>query len=250
MMTMKADGRTGRTAIFSGADNGPLENPHAHASRIRFHSDWWMPSVYKRNVSVTLPGMTVNTSRAAVTNLFAHGRSGTPVVTGFATVAGINVPLAGSVNVQQNGSGVMRLITLGADAGYVTITERSLCAKAGDWPAVTVAITVFVTDALIDGSQDTRPNDPVAIHWTPTLFSCGYGRCRSDRRYLRAAPAGSEFAFALNRTWDIGVQTSKNTLSPTLRSAVNGYVRQTIYADDGVASTPGSFTTSVQPVTI
>jgi len=266
---LKVDGTTGRTAIYDTSNgDAPFTNPLNNVSLLRFHSDLWSPAVTVTTTTLNLPNRRPNPSTAyrssgdAQHTLFAHGKSGTPMVKGFVVISGVNVPLAGSVPIVDpsfSTSGVGRFISLGADATNVFILEKYVYGIAAGNPstALSLSVTVYVTDVILDGTgEQTQPNEPVTISYTPTLFKAGRGRIRSDRRYLHAESTSPTFAFPTGetiqmvaRTTHTGYGSGRNTISPMWRYSVSGYVQEQTYGDGNTFSAQ-SFTAGVQGVSI
>lgn len=114
----------GAVAIYTGSDSDPMDAPLDHLSRVVFHSALRYPAIVdERSGTLSLPGRGTNTSGNAAHTLFAHGRAGTPLVIGYATIGGVRVRLAGSVPIQGDIYGWARWLSLGADATNVKMAE-------------------------------------------------------------------------------------------------------------------------------
>lgn len=266
-MRLRADGTTGRVAIYDTSNgDAPFSSPLSNVSLLRFHSDLWAPSVTVTTASLSLPNRRPNPATAyrssgdAQHTLFAHGKSGTPMVKGFVVLGGVNVPISGSVPIVDAAGpthGTGRFISLGADATNVFILEKYVYGTATGNPstAVTLSITVYVTDVILDGSgAQTQPNEAVTVSWSETQFKAGRGRVNSANRYLHAASSAPEFHFPTGetihmvaRTTHTGYGSDRNTISPTWRYSVNGYVQEQTYGD-GNTFAAQSFTAGVQGV--
>jgi hypothetical protein len=213
---LRARGSDGRVAVYTGTDNLPFEDPLAHLSRVKFHSSLDYPKVIdERTVNVTFPrrnnptGSTtgINSSSGvsvATYTLFAHGRPGFPWVIASFNIGGQKVSATGSVPVQQarniSSNAAMnwgRWVTIGADATNVyayeyTVLQRLATTNASDCllPAITVPITVWVTDEILEGAAP--PPDPLLASTTirikPDRVIFDRGKFDSDSRYLRTGP--------------------------------------------------------------
>ncbi len=266
-MRFKCDGTTGRTAIYDTSNgDDPFDNPQDNVGLLRFHSDLWAPAVAIHSATITLPnrrptGSAYRSSGDAQHILFAHGLGGTPLVKGYVTIGGIRVPMSGSIPILDSASptaGVGRFISLGADATYVFVLEKYVYGIAAGSPstAITLTFTIYVTDVILDGSgEQTQPNEAITVSWSTTQFKAGRGRVNSEKRYLRATSVSPEFHFPTGETIKITTRTThtgygsdRNTISPTWRYSVNGYVQEQTYGD-GNTFAAQSFTAGVQGVT-
>lgn len=147
-----------RVAIYTGADD-VFTNPLADLSRVLFHSDLDYPHIISIHTgTVTLPAMSADTRRDAVTNLFAHGKAGTPMVFGLLTnLGGADIALQGSVPVAMNPYGFGRWVTLGANTTHVLMHEQSVAqvfasitpATGNGYAALTLNWKVYMTDTLL-----------------------------------------------------------------------------------------------------
>lgn len=263
---IKVDGTTGKTAIYDTSNgDAPFTSPLGNVSLLRFHSDLWAPSVTVTTASLSLPnrrptGSAYRSSGDAQHTLFAHGKSGTPMVKGFVVLGGVNVPLSGSVPIVDAAGptqGTGRFISLGADSTNVFILEKYVYGTAVGSPstAVTLSITVYVTDVILDGAgEQTQPNEAITVSWSATQFKAGRGRVNSDNRYLHATSTAPEFHFPTGetihmvaRTTHTGYGSDRNTISPFWRYSVNGYVQEQTFGD-GNTFAAQSFTAGVQGV--
>jgi hypothetical protein len=101
MTVFRADGATGRWALYSGTDDAPFSNPRANMSRVHIHSDFdylafdsSQPDIQQ---TISIP-KTVS-SRFRSVAIAPHGRSGVPFVFAQVRIGNQWVPLLGSVPV-------------------------------------------------------------------------------------------------------------------------------------------------------
>lgn len=160
----RADGTTGKVAIWDGTDDAPFTSPLSHIDRLHFHSD--LPAIKVQSVhtgTVTLAACDSGTQALSgnylvsvfeTKTLFAHGISGTPYVEGKITTidGGANViPLCGSVPLQQqtNWAGLPRWVNLAADSTNVVLTAFVVGSVACDYPSIVLGYEVYVTDLVL-----------------------------------------------------------------------------------------------------
>lgn len=257
-MRFRCDGTTGRTAIYDTSNgDAPFTSPLSNVSLLRFHSDLWSPSVTVTTASLSLPNRRPNPSTAyrnegnTSHTLFAHGKGGTPMIKGYVVIGGVNVPLTGSIPLQIDDNGSGRFLAVGADATNVFVLEKWVFGTAAGNPstAITLSFTVYVTDVILDGAgAQTQPNEAVTVSWSATQFKAGRGRVSSANRYLHAASTAPEFHFPTGDTISMVKRTTGNTISPTWRYSVNGYVQEQIEGDNLTTFSAQSFTAGVQGV--
>lgn len=150
MPKLKADGTTGKVAIWTGgSDDAPLTDPLANLSRLLFHSDLAYPTITQKVTgSITLPATTAGHSVSRT--LFAHGLAGTPWVMGRVTTAGGQViSLGGSVPIYIRAAssyGLARWITLGANATNVLLHDY---AENTTPSPIVLTYDILVTDLLL-----------------------------------------------------------------------------------------------------
>jgi hypothetical protein len=148
-------------AIWNGESNdNPFNDPLNHLSDLYFHSALRYPKVIsQRTVSVSFPTIGSNNNREHTYTLFAHGRSGVPWIRGRATLDGALLNIAGHVPIQASQTQFWfgrprnvfpRFIALGCDATNVVLHEFALCAKGSSLPAMSLSVTVFVMDEILE----------------------------------------------------------------------------------------------------
>jgi len=153
----------GKAAIWTGAgDTLPFDNPNGNLARVKFHSDLqYIKIIDTRTFNVTLPSFVSPYERVADYTLYAHGRPGQPYVLGQVNVNGVPAGFTGSVpvafGVLTGGPAVAgkpgifgRWLTLGADATNVIVHEYSVLGLGEVMSAVTIAVTVFMTDEILE----------------------------------------------------------------------------------------------------
>ncbi len=152
----------GKVAIFdNAAGDAPLTAPLSNLSKIKFHSDLDYISVIDvRTVTLSLPARSNFQQATASYTLFSHGRPGQPFVLGKLNVNGVPVGFTGSVPVHQgvasNGQpgNFGRWLALGANATSVIVHEYCVAGWANSdfhdtYPAMSIPITIYVTDELL-----------------------------------------------------------------------------------------------------
>lgn len=217
---------TGSVDNPNSARNAPLNNPGAHMSRIRFHSDfdYYHIAVGPTAASVTFPqrnGETVpiiNFSTGAVLTrtgnmvsanhtLLTHSLGYVPA---YMVVSG-NDLITPSFIIQTSGAYVRR-ITPYATSSIIGIRESSVTGASGvNIPATTRSYRVLVFRSPIEDS-------PHLFDFNPTTGQVliGKGKFKSTFRSLRAAKSGDSqpFDISLGRTVDIRGGKSR-TVSPS-----------------------------------
>lgn len=204
-VTLKADGNSGRVAIYTGSGDAPLFNPIGNIGRVLFHSSLEYPAIKQiRTGVITLPARGANGWFQTAHNLFAHGEGGFPMVLGRITNLAGDPALVGSFPIQWQRNGFARWISLGANSTHVILHEQCSTAVGISFGAVAVAWEVYVFDILLGGSGSFPSPTAYRIRITPTFMEAGRGKFRSDRRYMRAASAGARFPLPSNQTITIG----------------------------------------------
>lgn len=247
-MRFRCDGTTGRTAIYDTSNgDAPFTDPLSNVSLLRFHSDLWSPAVDMHTpVSLTFPFRQLEDLTTYDHVIFAHGKSGIPLIKGYVVIDGVHVPLTGSIPIQTTAVGFGRILSVGADATNVFVTELVM-AQYTSVASVTLPFSVYVTDVLLD-TEETRPNESVAYYQSPTLFKAGRGRISTAKRYLRATSTAPDFHFPTGQTVNIENKTTRYTKSPLWRYSVNGYVQEQTRGDDNIGHAAQSFNADIQGV--
>ncbi len=152
--------KDGKVALWTGGtDDAPFTNPRGNIDRVSFHSDFDYPKIIQvRSVTLSMPAMPENAVREHTYNLFAHGRPGFPYILGVATIGGVKVPLAGHVPAQVLVSALWgglptdqwaRWIALGSDGTNVVVHEYGRTPLTVAASAVSVPVTIYITDELL-----------------------------------------------------------------------------------------------------
>lgn len=217
---------TGDVTDPNSARNAPLNNPGAHMSRVRFHSDfdYYHIAVGPSSASVTYPqrnGQTVTVINYGVGQqlirqgnmvsadhtLLTHGLGYVPA---YMIVSG-NDLVTPSFIIQTSGAYVRR-ITPYATTTTINIRESSVTGASGvNIPALTQSYTVLVFRAPIEDSPHLFDFDPIT-----GVVLIGKGKFRNTFHSLRVATPGDPqpFDIALGRTVDIRGGRSR-TVSPS-----------------------------------
>lgn len=152
-------GGVGVAAIWEGAgDTLPFTDPDNHADRVLFTTKWnYTRIIEKRTVNCTFPKASSGGERQGTVTLFAHGISGYPRVRGNITIDGHELSLGSHVPVQQKYANMkfyypklVRLAIIGATPTNVVVCwyANMLGASGTDFPAITIPITVEVTNEI------------------------------------------------------------------------------------------------------
>lgn len=155
----KADGTTGKVAIYEATDDNPFTDPLNYASRLLFHSDLAYPArIATITGSVSMPARNAPGSAPYITSgsagyqVAAHGISGgIPLVEGKLLgigTSGVDVPWVGSVPAQRTIFGSWRWLTLGADATYIYVHEMWGTAFSTSLAATTFNYEIHVLDKV------------------------------------------------------------------------------------------------------
>jgi hypothetical protein len=163
------DVAAGKSAIWKGKeDRLPFDDPLNHLDRLLFHSALDYTQIIDTQIfNVNLPARTnAFTEAEASYPLYQHSKAGYPVILGSVPVNGQPCMFAGSIPIQQPGlsfstsnpsqyAGYARFISLGVDATWVYVYEYcvnfySNSNSRGQYPALTVPVTVFMTNELFE----------------------------------------------------------------------------------------------------
>ncbi|WBT40167.1 hypothetical protein [Hyphomicrobium sp. DMF-1] len=156
-VTLLGKGSNGVVSIFTGDDDLPFSDPLSHLDRIKFHSSLAYPKVIRTETKNQVFDAYATSLMGTFTktyDLFAHGRPGQPWVLASATIGGNKIAFTGSLPVQMGFSGSTqtqwaRWVTIGADATHVRAFEYVVKTNSTSMPAITIPITVWVTDELL-----------------------------------------------------------------------------------------------------
>lgn len=135
----------GVVAIYNGADTAPMDNPLGNLSRLIFHSGLRYPKIIAQHSgTIPLPLRGAGYAGSVVHNLVAHGRPGTPLVVGYATIGGNRIRLGGTVPIQMTDRGWLRAISIGADATHIRMAEVCFAQETVSFGAISVPWTVHI----------------------------------------------------------------------------------------------------------
>lgn len=151
-----------RVVIYSDGDTSPETAIPPNLARVKFDTELeYVRTIRNNTVTLNLPALgrqsSGNENPAYFQNhvLENHGLGYTPLVFGFATIAGVHIPLRGSVPISngffQDSFG--RFISLGSSATQVILNEYAVrnfvSTPRTIFPAVTVAVTYFITNVSL-----------------------------------------------------------------------------------------------------
>lgn len=200
----------GAAAIWEGDDVGdlPLTNPGDYWDRLRFHSGAYYAKIIDvQTVTVNFPAMAADENREHTYTLFAHGRSGTPVVKGRATIGGEAINIAGHVPIQSGYHtlwfgrpyGVYsRFVALGADDTNVILHEYAKAPRDTGYSSLSLDVTVYVWEEII---EDGAPDSPEETDLRPEYWRLGLFDSRFPYLYEDASP---QFALVAGPTLAMG----------------------------------------------
>lgn len=234
----KASGAAGKVAVWTGADDAPFNDPLSNLSRVLFHSDLlYPPIVAEVSGTVNLPARGQNSVGWAGHNLFAHGRSGTPLVIGYVIVSGQRRRIAGSYPVQRNSRGWARWISIGADTTNVKMAEGWFSPNSnvgGGYGATSLSWRVFVLDTTFEATPELSSE---GVYISETDFRAGRGKFDARKRYLRNGNTLQNFPILRGRSLNMTVVRPSNYSIATVGYGVAGDVFRTSYQ---VQPSPGN----------
>jgi hypothetical protein len=165
----RVDVAAGKSAIWKGKEDlDPFNDPLNHLDRLLFHSALDYTQIIDTQIfNLVLPARTnAFTEAEASYPLYQHGKAGYPVILGSVPVNGQPCMFAGSIPIQvpgfnfsttrpQDYAGYARFISLGVDGTWVYVYEYCVNYYSnsdyhGVFPAITVPVTVFMTDELFE----------------------------------------------------------------------------------------------------
>jgi len=207
----KASGAAGKVAVWTGADDAPFDNPLGNLPRVLFHSDLLYPAIIAEATgTLSLPSRSANSVGWNAYNLFAHGRSGTPLVLGYLNISGQRRRIAGSYPLQRNSYGWARWLSVGATDTYVRLAESWFApnpAIGGGYGATTISWHVFVLETTF---ESTPGQTSEGVYISGTEFRAGGGKFNARKRYLRNGNTLQNFPIVRGRTLDFSVQRPTN----------------------------------------
>lgn len=153
-----------RVVIYTNGDTTPETVFPPDLTRAKFDTELeYVRTIRESTVALVLPELSRqangNQDPAYIQNhvLETHGLGYTPLVFGFATIAGVHVPLRGSVPIQISGASqyFSRCLSLGSSPTQVILNEYAVrnyfAVDAVAYDEVLVNVTYFITDEALDG---------------------------------------------------------------------------------------------------
>jgi hypothetical protein len=155
------DQPTGTLAIWKGGtDLGPVFNPGAYPTRVRFNSTLENIGFLRtpRTGSYTNNGWPTTDPDSKKVTLFAHGQSYRPFLFGRLRVAGVDLPINGSIFHHYSGMGFFSY-TIGADAThvYLNIMRSNKFGVGPVSPTITYEIYLSVYGVNANGTLRRPP---------------------------------------------------------------------------------------------
>jgi hypothetical protein len=191
---------------------GPMSNPAAHPSVVKFHSGLKYPALATQfDASVTLPAQGNQTGAVltgtyvrGVATLGAHGQADVPIIKAMLlNFNGANRPLQGSFPVQTTGN-MCRVVDVGVSGSNVVLVYRGFT-QAGSpsfvYPSISLTVRVFVFSWTISGNPTLEDPTLPMLRLTSSKIQVGRGQFDTDREYIRS-DTGSENTLLTNgETW-------------------------------------------------
>lgn len=235
------DPATGRVAIFlengtsgdpvnpNSTRNAPLNNPVAHLSKVRFHSDFDYYQVHSittvtiNHAAVATASVTISTGQPVIRkgqvvkanhNLVAHGL---PYVPAYMVKSG-NGLIGQSSMIQASTSGV-RYVSPYATATHIRLLDVGTSSDV-NLSAISKTYQVIVFKQPVEDSSYMADIDPGA-----GKFILGKGKWRGELRQLRRTLLGdaSPFDVPRGRTTDVRNGVSKTVLADGTTFAMPAY---------------------------
>lgn len=226
------DPSTGREAVFeengtsgdpedpNSTRNAPLNDPVAHLSKVRFHSDFDYYQVHSDTSGIVVNHALVATASTLVAsqppitrvgqivqtniNLLAHGL---PYIPAYMIVSGPS--LIGQSSIIQATSDGLRRVSPWANSTHIGLFDVGI-SGANNLPAMNRTYRVIVyRQPVADGDYMADIDPPNGV------LNLGYGKWRGDLKQLRQAVLAdaSPFDVPLGRTSDIRNGTSRTVLA-------------------------------------
>lgn len=214
-------------AIWTGDDDAPRDDPLGHLDQVSFHNRLRYPAIIaEHSGTLSLPSRAASTIGWQAHNLFAHGRTGTPLVLGYVVASGERRRIAGSWPAQRHARGWARWLSVGADDTNVRMAESWFAAHAdfgGAYSAIDIDWVVYVLETTFG---DT-PSPTEYLDISDDRFEAG--DFDSRKRYLRAGSTLSNFPIVRGRTMGRSIFTPTNypIVAPTY--SLDGDTHRTNY---------------------
>lgn len=221
MTICQGDGVLGRFAVWTGTDDAPWTAPLANLSRVKIHSDLDNAGIVSTRTG-TISDTSVNLQLTPKRTLFAHGLSYAPLILGFVTVGGINVPINQGVLVPC-GAGQFSL-TFGVDQTNVMANFMILNQGIA---TLSIPYTIFVFDVGVNAAGAfVRPPKINGIDHNVVSGETRFGYQSSKKRYLHKLSTG-RVALPRGRTISTGVgAVSAGSAGVGFRQSINGHINQ------------------------
>ena len=191
-------------------DTAPLTDPYNNLSRVKFHSSFLYPYIVNTGPGLTRSGSVVfpnesptgtqTVAKQTTRTLFAHGRGGTPMLSGYLVNRyGQTIELVGTTYIYDPDGGADNWTAYGGNArqthGYhvdlaADDTNVYLVFSYNDFPQtrsqsdLTYTYYVRVFNDLVTGPSSAGTGGPL-IEGNAAYVAMGRGRFDSRRRFLR-----------------------------------------------------------------
>jgi hypothetical protein len=222
-----------------GTDTDPVDDPDSHADRLRFHS-------LKENLGFIHPPFTgtVNVGnwpasgsgadRALRRNLFEHGLGYRPLLLGYLTINGNNLPIQGTIVHRQTSGGGQWWYgyTIGSDSTHVYLNQlRFIWHLSGGPTNPSISYTIWCSSYGANTTDDGVHRPPYfnGVESTSNLAKAGH--FSTDYRYPYEDPSG--FPLITGPSISLGVGSTYNQAPYPVdasglgwRYSVDGYVAQ------------------------
>lgn len=222
-----------------GTDLGPVNNPDAHPTRVRFHSKkeniGFHAQPHTGSVSVTnWEERFVGAPRARRRNLFAHGLDYRPLLLGFLTIGSRDLPIQGTI-VHRHSSGEFFGYTVGADDQHVFLNQLRFRpgSSAGSTQSTSISYTIWV--AAYGAKSDNTVRRPPFFNGciiTDEYVKAGYFDTEQFRYPFQAS--GGAIPFIRGRSISLGVGYCGTSASEPYRLEASGLGWR--YSVDGYVS--------------
>lgn len=202
------DGTSGDRESVSAPRNAPAYDPESHLDKIKFHTaldnlEVIIDEIVTISHAAGDAGSTRGGANAALSfgknittySLLEHDLGYEPLV----LVSWNDNTIVPGFPVQTNGSGGGRYVT-----PYVTSTEVRLHQWMSAGSSGLAAIDIDYRVLVIRAPRDADESKPLR-HYDPVtgIFSAGFDRFSSERRYLQVVPGGSPFGVFSGRSGDL-----------------------------------------------
>lgn len=239
------------TQTPTAPDDGPMQSPGSYASRVKFHSNLYYPSLaHQFDASVTLPAQTDIGAGGASTGTYAtgkftlgaHGQAGVPIIKGMLlNHEGANRPLQGTFPVQTTGN-MCRTIDLGIEGGnvvllYAGFTQAGNSSATYTYPAIGLSLRIWVFRWQVGGEPRDYDASLPLLKVEPTRVRVGRGIFDTNRDYMRSATGNENTLLTRGDTWSISGSNGATTFPGWgWRYSVDGYTKEGQASGGGTAA--------------